>query len=27
VVECLTLLFRIREVPGSDLGRESAYPG
>jgi hypothetical protein len=26
MVEWLTLLFRIREVPGSNLGPETGYP-
>jgi hypothetical protein len=26
VVECLTLLLRILEVPGSILGQETGYP-
>jgi hypothetical protein len=26
VVECLTLMLRIWEVPGSDLGLETGYP-
>jgi hypothetical protein len=26
VVECITLLLRVLEIPGSNLGRKTGYP-